>query len=261
MKKIILLAVLSSLFSFGAFAQEAAPGFETDRPNRTEASTWVARGYLQLETGYQYEKKRQSGTEQRSCLYPQALLRVGLLKSAELRLEATYRQEDQRMAEQPEEQEKGLSTVRVGTKVNVVAPKGAVPEISVLAMAELPLGHGSFKPRHLAPDLKLLFTNDLSKKVKLQYNTGFRREKEENTMLDQFQYSASLSWKISEKLSVFDEFFGDKVPGHHAQNYLDGGVQYLLLPSLQIDALVGTDLSAHAAEVFVGGGLSVRLPK
>ncbi|WP_210485786.1 transporter [Rufibacter aurantiacus] len=260
MKKTLLIA-LFALCHLGAWAQESDPEFETDRPTRTEAASLVPRGFFQLETGFQYLKQKQEGIENKQWLYPQALLRVGVLKAAEFRVEATYRREDYRMGESLVAQEKGLSTVRVGTKVNVVEAQGAVPQVTVLGMLELPLGKDAFEPEKVAPEVLLLFSNELTDKIKLQYNAGFQREREEDHMENKLEYSATLSGKLSDKFTVGVEFFSEKPKGSHAENQIDGSIQFLVLPNLQLDAIVGTGVSSHAPELFAGGGLSIRLPR
>jgi hypothetical protein len=188
-------------------------------------------------------------------------LRVGILKFAELRLEATYRREDSRTEENILQQEKGLSTVRVGTKVHLAEAQGALPEMSLLAMLELPWGAAAFAPHKVAPEVMLLFSNELTDKLTLQYNAGFQRQMGDASLENQLQYSATFSEKVSEKLTLAAEFFGEKPKGSHAENQIDGSIQYLVLPNLQLDAIIGTDVSAHAHDMFVGGGISLRLPR
>ncbi|WP_207431458.1 transporter [Sabulibacter ruber] len=260
MKKLVLLFSLG-LLQFGAYAQESEPEFETDRPSFTEASSVVPRGYYQLETGFQYQKKKVDGFERKQWLYPQALLRIGVLKSAELRLEATFRQDDYRSGESLVQHHEGLSTVRVGTKIKVLDSQGAWPEMSLLGMLETPWGRDAFEPRQVVPEVMLLFTNKITEKVKFQYNAGFRRQKEEGEMENQLEYSATLTGKLSQKFMLFAEFFGDKPKGSPAENQIDGGIQFMVLPNLQLDAVVGTGVSSHAPEMFAGGGISVRLPR
>ncbi|AKQ46039.1 hypothetical protein TH63_10940 [Rufibacter radiotolerans] len=263
MKKTILLLYIGFL-PLAALAQETSstdPEFETDRADRTDASSLVPRGYFQLETGFQFMRNKQEGLEDRQWLYPQALFRTGIFKAAEFRLEATYRTEESRLGEALLRQDKGLSTVRVGTKVKAIGSQGARPEVSVMAMLELPLAKDAFEPENVAPELKLLFTNSLSDKWKLQYNAGFRREPEDGEMENKVLFSASLGGKLSEKLSLFAEFAGEKPKDGSVKNVVDTGFQYLLLPNLQLDAIVGKGVSSQAPDLFVGGGLSVRLPR
>ncbi|ALJ00140.1 hypothetical protein DC20_15630 [Rufibacter tibetensis] len=249
------------MIQFSALAQETDPEFETDRPTLTEASSTVPRGFFQLETGFQYQKRTLDGLENKQWLYPQALLRIGVFKAAELRLEATFRREDYRVGDALLQRDRGLSTVRVGTKINILEAEGAVPEVSVLAMLEVPWGADAFEPRRVAPEAMLLFTNELSEKVKLQYNAGFRREPDEGEMENKLQFSLALSGKLSDKVTLSAEFFGEKPKGSPAENVIDGSIQFLVLPYVQLDAIVGTGVSSQAPELFVGGGLSFRLPR
>ncbi|RNI23008.1 transporter [Rufibacter latericius] len=261
MKKTLLLSFFA-FFHLRAFAQqETLLEFETDRPTKTEASSVVPRGYFQLETGFQYQRLKHESLEDKQWLYPQALLRIGLLPAAEFRVEATYRQETNQISENLFRENKGLSTLRVGTKVNVLESQGVLPTVSVLAMLELPWEADAFKPNKVAPEVMLLLTNGLSEKVKLQYNAGFQRQREDEEMENKLQYSAALCGKLSEKVTVAAEFFGEKPNHSHAENQIDGSIQFLLLPNLQVDAIVGTGVSSHAPDLFTGGGLSFRLPR
>ncbi|MFA1773568.1 transporter [Rufibacter glacialis] len=263
MKKPLLLLSICFL-SFKAVSQQAqqnTPEFETDRPTATESSRVVPIGLYQVETGFKYQKQKQAGIEKKEWLYPQALVRMGALEWAEIRVEATFRRETYREGDALLQMQEGLSMVRVGTKVNLLTPQGARPEISVLAMLELPWGEDAFEPEQVAPELMLLFSNDLSEKINLQYNAGFQREQEEGEMENKLQFSAALSGKVSEKIILGAEFFGEKAQGSAVQNQIDASIQFLLLPNVQLDAIVGTGVSSQAPDFFAGGGVSFRLPR
>ncbi len=250
------------MLPLAAMAQESSPPeFETDRPDRTEASSVVPKGYYQLETGFRYQKDRKNGIEQKEWMYPQALLRIGVFEKAELRLEGTYRRQDYRHADLLFQQHKGLSNLRVGTKIKLAEENGVLPETSVLGMLEMPLGHDQFEPEKVAPQIRLLFTNKLTQNLKLQYNVGYRRQKEQGDMENKLQYTAAFSGKLSEKLTLFAEFFGEKTKESRPKNQVDGGLQFMVLPNLQIDAIAGAGISSAAPEFFLGGGISLRLPQ
>ena len=257
-----LLLFFFLVLQFTSWAQETAyPEFETDRPDRTETASIVPGGFYQLETGFQYQKNRQDGAEKRELLYPQALLRIDILKKAELRLEGTFRRNDFLVQRQLRDRNRGLSNVRVGTKINLWEESGLLPMFSVMAMVELPWGVTAYKTDKVAPEIRLLFSNQITQKLKLEYNLGYRREKEEGDMESKIQYAVSLSREVSDKLSLFAEFFGDKPKGSRGENQVDGGIQYKLLPNLQVDVIAGTRVSSEAPEMFLGGGLSFRLPR
>lgn len=189
------------------------------------------------------------------------MFRIGISEKAELRLEGTYRRQDTRVGDVLAQQNKGLSTVRVGSKVNFLQENGVLPEVSLIGMVELPWGADSFEPEKVAPELRFLFTHTLSPKLTFQYNLGYRRQKEDGNMENKLQYTAALSSKLNDKVAVFAEFFGDKVKGQHPQHQVDGGIQLMLLPNLQFDAVAGLGISAEAPEMFLGTGLSLRLPQ
>ncbi|QHL87020.1 hypothetical protein GU926_06050 [Nibribacter ruber] len=260
MKKASLL-LFFLLVQLTVFAQEAAEQeFETDRPSKTEASSLVPNGYFQLETGAQFERNEYGDLVGKEWLYPQALVRVGISSIVEFRAEGTFRRQQTWSGDQLAYQRKGLSTVRVGSKVNVLQEKGLVPELSLLLMLELPLGKEGYKPENVAPEFKLLLSNHLTDRIQLQYNVGYRKEPEYGEMEEKIQYSATLSGKLTDRISLFGEYFGEKT-NTNSENNIDGGLQFLILPNLQIDAIIGTNLSLDVPNFFTGVGLSLRLPQ
>src|SRR5690348_2563717 len=85
MKKIMFLVFV--IHSFALLAQEE---METDRPDQTECSSVVLPGRVQVETGVVYEVKSGKNVKwSENTIYgPTTLVRIGILPSAEFRLEA-----------------------------------------------------------------------------------------------------------------------------------------------------------------------------
>ena len=68
---------------------------------------------------------------------------------------------------------------------------------------------------------------------------------------------------LTDRLGTFLEIFGDRqVTGAIASSAsVDGGLTLLLTDALQLDVAVGRGLRGPTDDLFVGTGLSFRLPR
>lgn len=257
----MLISLMATLFPFWVQAQ-GAEALNTDRPNLTQSPVVIPRGSWQVEAGMQYQKEILTAFKHKELFYPEVLLRVGLFKQAELRLQGAYKKEawdklDPDLGANPQDL-KGLENLQVGTKIHLWEGRGALPETGLLAHATLPVGSKTFRPDQVLPDGRLLFNNKISDKLELQYNAGYRKRPDPDDDRGELVYSASANLKLGDKLTCFTEFFGYKARGAHPENTLDAGLLVLLLPSLQWDFIGGLGLSQAAPDFFAGTGLSWR---
>jgi len=260
-------------FFFFLFLFKAAPGWaqseseelNSDRPDRTQGPSIVPTRTLQIETGLQYQKDKSNDLPTKAYLYPETLIRIGLLKWAELRLSAEYKKENQQMRISSLENrmisERGFNNVQVGTKLNFYEGKGAIPAIGFQGNITLPWGNESFRPTHVAPEGALLFSNKITEKVDLQYNIGYGKQQSNDEYLGQAYYAISANLKLTDKLQGYGEFFAQKAIASPAENNVDIGLLVLLLPNLQFDVEAGAGVSEAAPDYFVGSGLTWRLPR
>ncbi|MGV3505409.1 MAG: transporter [Adhaeribacter sp.] len=264
MKVKLLICLGAVLLPFWGRAQ-GAEELKTDRPSQTQGPEVVPRGSWQVETGMQYQKEKMTAFKHKQLLYPEALLRVGLLEQAELRLQGAYKKEawdriDPTLGANPEDR-KGWENLQVGTKVHLWEGRGILPETGLLAYATLPVGKKQLRPGQVLPDGRLLFENKISDKLALQYNAGYRKRPDPEESPGELVYSASANLKLGDKLTCFTEFFGFKARQARPENTLDAGLLVLLLPSLQWDFIGGLGLSQSAPDFFAGTGLSWRWDK
>lgn len=262
MKNKLLITLVTILSPFCGWAQ-GAEELNTDRPNLTQSPAVVPRGSLQVEAGMQYQKEHVGIFRHKELLYPEVLLRLGLLSWAELRLQGAFKKEawerlDPDTGPEPDDR-KGLENLQAGTKMHVFPGRGVLPEMGLLATLTLPVGHKDFRPPHVALDGRLLFNNKISERLELQYNAGYRKRQSPDDNRGEWVYTASANLKLSDKLSCFSEFFGYKARAGAPENTLDAGLLVLLLPSLQWDLIGGLGLSQSAPDFFAGTGLSWRL--
>ncbi|MGV3641541.1 MAG: transporter [Adhaeribacter sp.] len=266
MKKILLIALVALLQPLLLWAQ-GMPELNTDRPNATQSPTVVPLGSWQLEGGFQYQQEDLHDSQTKEILYPEVLLRWGVLEWAELRLQSAYKVERKKWTYtgQPIERYNtdGIQDLQAGAKVNVFQGRGVIPEIGLLGNLTLPVGHKDFRPPHLAPEGRLLFNNKISEVVELQYNAGYRKRQFEDELRGETLYSLVCNLKMLHTFTWFTEFYGFNPQGAAAENWLDVGLQVLLRPDLQWDLSYGGRVSgvrimSDERKFFIGTGLSWR---
>ena len=132
------------------------------------------------------------------------------------------------------------------------------PEIAFLGGIVLPFtAKESFKPDHLAPNMRLAFAHTLSERVSLGYNLGVEWDGESAN--PSYFYSASLGAALNEKTGFFIESYGWLTSEPKAAHLLDAGLTYLLLPNFQFDVSGGIGIQ-NSIDNFISLGITCRLP-
>ena len=262
-----------SLFFFLLLLGLATPGWaqsnteelNSDRPDRTQGPTVVPQGTVQIETGLQYQKDKTNNLPTKEYLYPETLIRIGILKWVELRLNAEYKKEshsvgtgslDNRMVNNI-----GFNNVQVGTKLKFYEGKGAVPAIGFQGSITLPMGNIAFRPVHAAPEGALVFNNKITEKLDLQYNVGYGKQQGDDDYHGQAYYAVAVNIKLTNQLQCYGEFFSQKSKASPIENNVDIGLMILVLPNLQFDVVAGAGISEATPDYFLGTGLTWRLPR
>ncbi|MHC4478056.1 MAG: transporter [Planctomycetota bacterium] len=255
-----LVLLLAYALAPGSCLTAEAADLGTDRPDQTEASSTIPRGYAQLETGWLHS--RDDDADVQTDVVPQSLLRYGLAGNLELRLNyAGYFREDAAADSE------GSGDLAVGAKVKFWNENGWRPETAIITHLAMPSGKTPFSSERFDPDYRLAFTHTLSDRVSLAYNLGQAWKSEVDSTGDRdtrpdFQYTAALGIGLTDWLGCFVEFFGD-IPTANANgpaNSFDGGLTYMMTENLQLDVYSGVGLSDGADDWFIGAGFSVRFP-
>ncbi|MCF8230971.1 MAG: transporter [Bacteroidales bacterium] len=259
-RRILFTIALVSITAFGIKAQNDAPPLVTDRPDQTESAAIVAKGKLQLESGFLYEKDHTEWLEMENYIYNSTLLRYGLTENTELRVGMEYR--DQRFS--PESNSEltftGLSPLYTGLKVKVAEEQGFRPEMALLGSLTWPAtADEDLKPRYVSPSLRMTFAHTLSDNLSLGYNLG--AEWDGHNPEASYYYSLAFGIGVTEKLGAFLESYGllyeDDKPRHKA----DAGFTYLVSNNFQLDVSGGIGLSDTATDFYTSVGLSYRFPE
>ena len=107
---------------------------------------------------------------------------------------------------------------------------------------------------------------DLSPRVGLGVNLGYRRAREGGERFDQPSASVAVGVAAGERLSLFAEWFavgelepgGGRGPDTELVHHVDGGLTWLVHQDFQLDAYVGFGLSDAAPDHFAGVGFAAR---
>ena len=268
----VLCAVLTTLLVVGvANVSEATPAWQleevetsaelgplvTDRPDATESSETVGKGLFQLEAGYTFANFERVDVHS----IGEFLLRIGVLhENVELRLGFN----SYSLVRGADVDASGLQNVGIGAKVRLLSGGGvghARPTIAVLVATTIPTGSEDIEPRSARPEARLAAAWDLSNRLSLGTNLIWSSIKdgdleERHTAQG---LSTALGYGLSDRWGAYFEYFGVYPTGERdSENYLNGGVTYLISNDLQLDGRVGYGLNGRDDDFFVGFGTAVR---
>lgn len=252
----------------GGYSSAEAEDLElvTDRPDQTESTTIVPKGYAQVETGWTFSRDKTDGQTTQTTEFPGTLSRIGIFDGVEARLGwGGYSWQD---ADGQHNILSGGGDMNVGAKIHLWDERNFLPEGAFLTTVSLPSGSEAFSSQGVDPSFRFNMSHTLSPQVSLGYNLGaswdssVNDDKEDKDRAAVLNYTTSLGMSLTEKMGMFVEFFGD-IPLNARggpQNSFDGGLTYLLKPNVQLDASAGFGISSDANDFFTGAGISIRWP-
>ncbi|MGP0630832.1 transporter [Nitrospina sp. 32_T5] len=261
MRNILMGHILATLLLAATplWAAEPSP-IVTDRPGQSDASSVVAPGTLQIETGY-FLTHDDDGGHATTHLLPEPLFRLGVLEWLELRffLDGYIAQD---VTGGPDAS--GFGDGNIGTKFYFWGPEGLRPEFALDWGVALPFGDDEVSRQRYDPFVRLLFTNVITKRFSITYNLG--AEWNTTTLasgaretLGAYTYTFSPAYVLTPEWSVFAEVFGSVPmdPADDAHTF-NGGVLWLITPDWQFDLSAGVGLNDAANDLFIRAGLSTR---
>jgi hypothetical protein len=235
------------------------PAISTDRPSFSNSADTVPRGAVQIESGIEYARQRVAAAPTERTLSLDALLRVGLGEHIEVRLggEPFVRLRGER-------DDTGHGDLTLGVKYRLLdaAPGGSSPALAVqpvvkVPLADPPLGSGQ-------PDFTLvgIASAQLPADLSLDVNLGIAAVGQRHPCgyLVQGQASGALTYRLTDRLSVYGELFffsREERNGPH-QFGTDGGLIYLVTPTIALDVALQTSLAGGGPDYAVRAGASFR---
>ena len=253
MKKFMLIVLILS--SIQIYGQSGNSPLVTDRPDQTESSSTVPGGYLQIETGIVYDNFEMGSTTVTSLGVATTLLRLGITDNFELRTASQFLNQTVRAGD-VEITDIGVGGLDVGTKIYFFEETYYMPEVSLIANFNLPVGADAFVGDKITPSVILAMSNTLSSSIGLGYNIGVEFAEESQNI---FFLSAALGIGLTDKLSCFIESYNFLSSDNNPQLFADAGFTYLLSNDFQFDVSAGYGLNDEYTSWFINGGFSYRL--
>lgn len=253
MKTGLLIIFVFIVFHINLLAQDI-PELITDRPDQTESAAIVPQGWLQVETGFTFDRTTHESIYENISINEYAiagtLLRYGLSSSFELRTGGGYFKTDA----DPIFNHSGFGEFFIGTKY--LFPVKEV-DFAILAHLILPIGDNAYSPEKFEPEIIFSLSKDLSKNISAGINFGGQWNSfiEETTYL----YSAAIGIGLNEKFGTFAEIYGVIIRGVDPIYKFDTGITYLASENFQLDASTGINLNGNDTNWFVSGGVSFRI--
>ena len=247
-RKVIALGIFFGGLVNESKGQSLAP-IQLDRPDQTECPFLTPEKYLQVETGFLYEKIT-DGVE--STSHPSILWKYGLNSRMELRMITALVN-----VKTDAGSTTGIPPITFGFKTSLIEEKGIVPKISFLGhFTTTTLGSKDFQASYAAPEFRFSFNHTLCEKMTLSYNLGaeWNGETPEHT----YVYTLTTGYSITDKLGCFAEVYGFLPADLEADHRVDAGVTYLINNDWIIDVSGGIGLSETSPDYFIGAGISFR---
>ena len=146
----------------------------------------------------------------------------------------------------------GFGDLGLGAKFELPTPHARLA-FGLLVGITIPSGEAPFRSNRATTDVVLAASGELSPIASLAVNTGVVREGDRTHFID----AVSLAFRHSSRWGSYLEwaFEGGESRGTHA---LDGGMTFLVHPTLQLDARVGTGVSPASDRPSFGLGVSRR---
>jgi hypothetical protein len=237
----------------GQAASFSQPIF-TDRPTFSLGPGTIAKGHVQIETGYTFSFE-DAHPNVRTHIFPETLLRIGLVENLELRVEwpnLTYVDNGSNVD--------GFRDLGVGFKVQVFQQQGFRPRLSFAGRLSIPTGDDAFSSDHLDPELRTILTYALNERVGLFGNINIGGPSSQGKRFVQVSSSLGLSAALRDHITGFVEYFGfyprDVAKG--SANFIQTGLIYRLTYNLQLDARIGAGLTHGSDDLLTGAGISWR---
>lgn len=239
------------LVSLNSLAQ--VERIDTDRPDQTESAFTVPKKYFQGEFGF--GKENFEGNNY-NLIYPTFLLKYGMSKRIELRLEGNFLSEYIQMIPNPKKTT-SLEPIEIGTKVSLFEEKGLLPKTSLIVHLGLPFaGSNVDKDRNLFPSFRFTLQNSITEKIGLGYNVGAEWNGYDNNPA--WLYTFSPNFSIGKKWYAYVEAFGFYEEEAWQHNF-DAGIAYFVSNDTKLDVSGGFGVGSSLLKNYLALGFSFRL--
>lgn len=264
MKRIVCVMVMAGFVGGLASRADAQSGVPTpdtvgelvtDRPDFTESSQVVAKGWYQFESGMSLEG---DGPDARAFTAPAALMRIGLGSRMELRLAAEGLLSESFAGARSS----GHSDFELGGKAQLLSQDRAPIDFAIIPAVSLPVGADGFSSGSVDPSVKLTWGRDLPGDVGMSGNINFASTTDAAGRFSQQAVTLSFSRALAGPWSGYAEayVFNRLERGGTAAMTVNGGVTRGIGAHMQIDVEAGRGVTAAAPDWFIAAGFALRSP-
>jgi hypothetical protein len=251
------LLVFPWLLASGVLLSADTPGeLVTDRPDFTESSQVVPRGWVQIESGLALET---SNAENRhSIAFGTPLIRVGLIRKLELRIGADGAMY-QRLGD---ERSGGFSDMDFGVKYKFMEEGRFRPAMSAIAAISTPIGQSTFSSGAYEPAIKLTWEKDVIAGFSAAGNFNWSALAVEGGRLHQRVASLSIGHGLGRGFSGFWEVYGFTAEerGRESAYMFASGLIRAVGKNAQWDVNVHRRMGAQGPDWIVSAGFVARMP-
>jgi len=234
-----------------------------DRPGIANASAVVEKGAFQVELGVERDHSSQKGVDQRDDTLP-TLLRYGLTKKLELRLETNSLSRSTTRTPEARERVNGLAPLKIGMKYQFQEgdDETGKPSLGVIAGVSPPSGTRDFRSHHTTGDVELAADIALNKHLSLNPNIGVSIDRDGTDR----QFAAALAavtltWLPTPLVQPFVDA-GVQSPEQKSGKtsvILDAGVAWIVRNDTQLDVAFGWGAAGETSpNFFWTAGVSER---
>lgn len=246
MKNAILIRVTMLCLIASQLHAQSQNKINTDRPDQSDGAQVLDPRKLQFETEFYYNHF----TSGKPALISSSLLRYGLVRNIEARLLVEQGQERDKFISKTTQ---GLYPLAISTKASILKDRKILPDISIIAYLHIPVTGATENKGYWSP----LFTAVLEKefgRVTATSNISFKQEAYESKWI--WQASGELKYEVSEKVSLFGEYFAQYDKEEPPLHNLDGGILYYINPGLMVHLAFGHTVFSPEHNYFINSGLA-----
>lgn len=260
MKRLSLIIIVV-LIGYSGFGQgEGNPPIVTDRPDQTESAVTVPHKSLQIESGFTFGWDKQDGISSKDLGYNSTLLRYGVLRNFEVRLNAAYAgaEIENEILDETTSAE-GFAPLVIGLKWSFLEGDGPIPTMAFLTHVDLPkVASKDLQGDHVLHSMVIAGSWDLSNVFSFGFNFGERinwKDSDFTTL-----YTAALGISITQWLGAFVELYGFLPAGEYSDHRFDMGFTFPVRNNLQFDISGGMGISKNSPDGFGSIGFAWRIP-
>jgi hypothetical protein len=259
----VLVVIVLFIFQFTYAQTENSVGpIITDRPDASNTSFLIPKGYFQVESGSQLDGNKYSPDNcQLIYTYDNTSFKFSPSHLVELKLISGYcKQANNKKTywDKSPNEVNGFTPLVIGSKVLLIEQKALFPHLSLETNFVLPGNRTLGAPTFVCPEIRLLMFNHLTKHLSLSYNLGIDYFNSSKLANPRYLYTLSLGIALLNKLGAFVESYGYFQSSTRADYRIDGGLTYHIFNQLQADLAGGYGLSSVSPNFFLTTGLSWR---